>query len=300
MSTSDQRAVALLQDADSLYSLVPADFTARRDALVREHRGDAEHAAALKALRKPSLAAWTVNLLVRREPERVEGLLAVGAALREAQDQLDAGALREFARQRRALTAEVTTHARRVAREAGTRVTESVAEQVEATLTAATLSAEASRAVRSGMLIAALRPSDSDDDVVRAVAASAALGYTATPFAPAEPIRPTLRVISDPDGLARRVEEADEALDVARIDHEVAAGEVATATGEVTDLQARTLELSARADELRARLAEVEAELDEVDADLEDAEDALGIAQLGLDVARAALQRAEETRARLD
>jgi hypothetical protein len=39
----------------------------------------------VKALRKPSVAAWVVNLLVRREAEQVEQVLGVGEALREAQ-----------------------------------------------------------------------------------------------------------------------------------------------------------------------------------------------------------------------
>ena len=58
----------LLAAADRLYGLTLAEFTPARDALVKEHRGDKELAARLKALKKPSLAAWVVNLLVRRVP----------------------------------------------------------------------------------------------------------------------------------------------------------------------------------------------------------------------------------------
>ena len=73
-------------------------------------------AAQVKALRKPSTAAWVVNLLVRRETEQVEQVLAVGAALREAQASMSGDELRALTRQRRQLTAAVTTQARRVAR----------------------------------------------------------------------------------------------------------------------------------------------------------------------------------------
>ncbi|MDG6146382.1 hypothetical protein NF717_12130, partial [Lactococcus formosensis] len=79
-------------------------------------------------------AAWLVDQLVRHEPARVEELLQVGAALREAQDALSADDLRAFTKQRRQLTATVTTRARALGRQLGTKVSEAVAEQVEATL----------------------------------------------------------------------------------------------------------------------------------------------------------------------
>ena len=43
------------------------EFTPARDALVKDHKADKDLAAALKKLKKPSLAAWVVNLLVRRD-----------------------------------------------------------------------------------------------------------------------------------------------------------------------------------------------------------------------------------------
>ena len=59
------------------------------------------------------MAAWVVNLLVRREAEQVEQVLGVGAALREAQANMAGDELRALTRQRRQLTAAVTTRARR-------------------------------------------------------------------------------------------------------------------------------------------------------------------------------------------
>ncbi len=99
----------LLELADELYALPLGDFTPARDALVKEHKADKELAARLKALKKPSLAAWVVNLLVRRDAAQVEQVLGVGAALREAQANLDGEELRALTRQRRQLTAAVTT-----------------------------------------------------------------------------------------------------------------------------------------------------------------------------------------------
>ncbi|WP_278256204.1 hypothetical protein [Nocardioides convexus] len=45
----------------------------------------------MKALRKPSTAAWVLNLLVRREGAQVDQVLNVGAALRQAQQAMSAG-----------------------------------------------------------------------------------------------------------------------------------------------------------------------------------------------------------------
>ncbi|MGN0064010.1 MAG: hypothetical protein ACI379_07185 [Nocardioides sp.] len=290
----------LVTAADELYGLGPGEFTARRDELVREHRADKEHAAALKALRRPTVAAWVVNLLVRREPEQVDQLLAVGAALREAQASLDAAQLREFTKQRRQLTASVTTLARRTAREEGQRVTEAVALQVEETLTAAMLDADAAAAVRSGLLVAPVRATGVDAvDVVPALALPGALGFSATPREQEPPSRPDLHVVPDPDADEKARREADEALAAARAELEAAQRQADEAAVEVGELEARTLELQARLDEMRREVAEVESELEAVDADLEDAEDAQGLAAEAVREAEAGLTRAQSVRDRL-
>ena len=91
----------LLDAADRLYGLTLAEFTPARDALVKEHKSDKDLAAALKKLKKPSLAAWVVNLLVRRDAAQVDQVLVVGEALRQAQADLDGAELRQLTRQRR-------------------------------------------------------------------------------------------------------------------------------------------------------------------------------------------------------
>ena len=48
-------------------------------------------AAEVKALAKPSLSAWTVNQLARREPMQVRALMTAGERLREAQSELLGG-----------------------------------------------------------------------------------------------------------------------------------------------------------------------------------------------------------------
>src|SRR6478609_5462315 len=202
----------LLEIADELYGLSLPEFTPARDAKAKELKGT-PLAAAVKALRKPSTAAWVVNLLVRRETEQVEQVLSVGAALREAQASMSGDSLRELTRQRRQLTAAVTTQARRVAREAGTRVTEAVADQVEATLTAAMVDEQCGLAVRSGLLVAALSTTGLDPaDVAAAVALPDALGFSASAVVEEPPGRPDLHVVPDPESDQKAIAAAESAL----------------------------------------------------------------------------------------
>ena len=100
----------LLSIADELYGLPLSEFTPARDARAKELKGS-DLAGPVKALAKPSTAAWVVNLLVRRETEQVEQVLAVGTALREAQASMSGEEPRSLTRQRRQLTAAVTTQA---------------------------------------------------------------------------------------------------------------------------------------------------------------------------------------------
>ena len=70
-------------DADQLYRLPPEQFTAARDTAARQAKadGDADAATALTALRRPSAAAWLVNVLAGQDAELLERLLALGPAL---------------------------------------------------------------------------------------------------------------------------------------------------------------------------------------------------------------------------
>ncbi|MCW2815522.1 MAG: hypothetical protein JWN84_2977 [Nocardioides sp.] len=271
---SEDGAPTLLEVADELYALPLGDFTPARDAHVKELKGT-DLAAPVKALKKPSLAAWVVNLFVRRDPDQVDQVLSMGAALREAQAGMSGAELRELTKQRRQLTAAITTQARSLAREEGVKVTEAVADQVEATLTAAMVSEQCGAAVRSGLLVAALATTGVDDvDVEAAVAVPEALGFTATPreaeAAPSGP--PKLSVVPDPDATAKARAAAQEALDAA----EAEVGEARTAhdeaAGEVEELRARQLQIEAEIDELKRKIATLEDTYDEVDDELGDAE----------------------------
>lgn len=293
----------LLEIADDLYALPLADFTPARDALVKEHKADKQLAAGIKGLRKSSLAAWVVNLLVRRDPEQVDQVLAVGEALRDAQENLDATQLREFTKQRRQLTASVTTAARRMAREEGMKTTEAVADQVEATLTAAMLEPDAAKAVRSGLLVTSLAATGLGDlDLSGAVALPDALGFSATarPAAAPDPTsRPQLHVVPDPDADLKARKAADERLNEATSVLKDAEKEHRAARRAVEKLQARTLQVQSEVDELRSRIAALESTLEEVDDELGDAESVQAEAEEAVEEARSEVDAAREARDRL-
>jgi len=264
----------LVEIADELYALPLADFTPARDARAKALKGT-DLAAPVKALKKPSLAAWVVNLFVRREGGQVEQVLQVGAALREAQAGMSGDELRALTKQRRQLTAAVTQQARSLAHDDGVRVTQAVADQVEATLTAAMVSERCGAAVRSGLLVAALTTTGVDDlDPTDFVAVPAALGHTATAREAEAPARPDLHVVPDPDADTKARAAAEEAL--AEAQEAVTSAQVGydDAVTAVEALEARALQIEGEIDELKRKIAALEETYDEVDDDLGDAEDA--------------------------
>lgn len=288
----------LLEIAEELYGLDLADFTPARDAKAKELKGT-DLAKPVKALRKPATAAWVVNLLVRHETEQVDQVLAVGTALREAQAAMSGEELRALTKQRRQLTAAVTTQARAVARGRGLKVTSVVADQVEATLTAAMVDEGCAAAVRSGLLVTPLAATGVDEvDLAGAVAVPEALGFRAAPRQAAGPARPDLHVVPDPDADAKARAAAEELLASAQEEVDAAQRELDEVAGSVAELEARSLQLQGEIDELRRRLSDLDAAAEEVDDELGDAEEARSEAEVvlaeatrGRDAAQAALDK---------
>lgn len=298
----------LLEIADELYGLEPGEFVGARDARVKELRGsDDDLARQVKALRKPSTAAWVVDLLVRRETAQVEQVIDLGAQLREAQQGMDGAQLRELTRQRRQLTSAVTARARELAGEHDVAVSDAVATQVEATLTAAMIDPEAARAVRSGLLVGTLEATGfSPVDAASAVAAPDALGFEPLPDDDAP--RRHLRAVPDLPGggsrsrgtasgtgsgtrsggtkdagkesrAERREREAREAAaraldeareDLAEFEEDVAAAEAERdeAAAEVARIEDEASAVEDEREELRRRLAELDDRARHLEADL--------------------------------
>ncbi|MEU9479786.1 hypothetical protein [Streptomyces sp. NPDC048191] len=141
--------------ADELYALRPEEFVAARDRRALEAREAGEHALAkeIGALRRPSLAAWAGNLLVRRRREEVEPLLELGDELRRAHRELDGPQLRRLARRQSEVIGALGRQSRRLAAEAGHPVGEGVQREVEETLHAVLADPEAARAWAAGRLV---------------------------------------------------------------------------------------------------------------------------------------------------
>jgi hypothetical protein len=138
-----------------LYRLPPEDFTSARAERVKALResGDTETAKQVGALRKPTVGAWLVNLLVADEPSLGEQLTALADQLRTAQEQLSGDDLRALGRQRQELVSGLVARARGLARDAGRAVTGSVLDtEVESSLRAALADPGVAREVLSGRL----------------------------------------------------------------------------------------------------------------------------------------------------
>ncbi|HEY7271462.1 MAG TPA: hypothetical protein VH502_01930 [Actinoplanes sp.] len=142
-----------------MYEAPPDGFVAARTEAVAQAReaGDKDAAKRLAALRKPTVAAWVVNLLALRRPEMIDELVELATALRNAQRGLKGGELRELTAQRRKIVTALVNAARKLAvaedpQMSGAKLPLS---EVEATLTAALAEPEIAEQVRTGRLIRA-------------------------------------------------------------------------------------------------------------------------------------------------
>src|ERR687883_434291 len=142
-----------------LYEEPPDGFVAARTAAINEAKqsGDRDTAKRLAALKKPTVAAWVVNLLALRRPDLIEELVELATALRSAQRGLKGDELRGLTAQRRQVVTGLVAAARKLAvaedpQMSGAKLPLS---EVEATLTAALAEPEVAEQVRTGRLIRA-------------------------------------------------------------------------------------------------------------------------------------------------
>lgn len=256
---------------DALYVEPPDGFVAARDTLAKQLReaGDRTGAARVRALRRPTRAAWAVNVAVRERPDAAEELADAAGRLRDAHRELLAGGAPsqlhdaegrvDAARETLAATAPVTDPP--------------TLEKVRATLRAAAVDADVLAEVTSGRLVREQVASGFGD-----------LGG----FAPAVPA-PTRRAAGTDTATAsaRAAEKkAADAQRAARANEKRAAREAeerAAAANRKRIRQAREQEAAAEAAAAAARLALDEAEgvvatrraeLDAADARLADTKQA--------------------------
>jgi hypothetical protein len=151
-------------DVEDLYGLPLDQFVPERTALVRELRkaGKREEAAEVAALRKPSVAAWAVNQLVRTQRKAVTVLLDAGDALRSAQDDVLAGAgdarsLRTAVERERAAVDALTEAARGLLSSDGDELSDAILARVADTLHAGALDDDAREQLNKGCIERELR-----------------------------------------------------------------------------------------------------------------------------------------------
>ncbi|MFJ1869189.1 hypothetical protein ACIOD1_31835 [Streptomyces sp. NPDC088097] len=137
-----------------LYGLVPAEFTAARDAHVSGARkeGRTGEAKQIAALRKPGLAVWAANLLARHDPGQAARLLKLGEGLREAHRNLDGAVLRDLSHQQHGVIGAMVREAARLAGQAGQDLSESVQRDLVQTLHGVLSDPKAGKAWREGVL----------------------------------------------------------------------------------------------------------------------------------------------------
>lgn len=310
----DTTASAVTRAAQVLYAANPDEFMSLRTDLSARARksGDASAAKRIGALRKPTAAASMVNRLVHDDPSSVERLVDLGARMREAQDALDATLLRDLSTERRALVGDLC---RAALKPAGQRSPSTALEdEIAATFDAAVADPDvASRLgylhraehwsgfgfaevgspeltlVRGGMDTTPAKPSRRTTSAPQAArkaapqaarkAARQAAGKAARQAAPNAPPEAAPKM---PAGakrrLARALEEARSAFDLADTSLTAVESEERTGTERV-----RTL---------TSELSELQQELDEAKRDLDRARREVKSARAKRRAARSALDRA--------
>jgi hypothetical protein len=132
------------QELDELYGLPLEEWTrARNDLASRLKKAhQTEQAEAVRKLRKPSVVAWAVNQLARREESSIAALLEAGDRLRKAQEEAlgghgGAAEVNAAARAEREVVRGLVASARAILEEAGNAATQPTLERLSQTLRAA-------------------------------------------------------------------------------------------------------------------------------------------------------------------
>lgn len=262
---------ALDAAAAELLSLPPADFTRARNERVAAETGAL--ARGIRGLRKPTVAAWAVNLLSHDAAFREA--LELAGALREAQDDLDAAELARLGKQRRALVAALARRAADLARDADVTLAAGARDEVERTVNAAIVDPVAGAVVAAGRLLRPLDPGAvTPDDLAERVA-----GSVPGAIEPPAAARDDLAERRARREAEKRRREAERAASEAR-------RELARVEGKTATAREKADRLHERVDDLRRDLARVvdeaeaaDAAVDELERQAREARDALSAAE---------------------
>ena len=239
------------QVVDQLYVLDPSEFTAARDGRAAEARkaGDRAAAADIKALRRPSPAAWAVNLLAHERADELSRLIELGARLRQAQASLSAEDMRDLSRQRQEIVSALARQARQLVSERGRPISDAGSRQIEDTLVAAVADPDAAAAVATGRLERALDytglgPVDLEKAVAGPPAPPTAPGRDPTATPTRRPDENASKNAGDELAIAtREAREATAALAESQASLDVASAELAEAERQHADAEDRVAQL---------------------------------------------------------
>jgi hypothetical protein len=150
----ETEAVDLDPITHELYGLPPDEFVSARNEQAKAARaaGDRNLASRIAALRKPTVAAWATNQLMRVHSDEVKVLLDLGEELRAGMQGLSGDELRTLTKRRHALVAALLGQAQLLADEAGRRLGPEAVNGVRATLEATLADQASADAVREGCL----------------------------------------------------------------------------------------------------------------------------------------------------
>jgi predicted ribosome quality control (RQC) complex YloA/Tae2 family protein len=149
-------------DLDALFARPLDEFTRARNELAKRlaKGGEADAAAEVRKLSKPTVPAWAVNQLVRREPALLGRLLEGGEVLQEQVLRGSGGAeaLRDAQQRERQAVRDLVERAEGLLRDAGRPATAQMRERISETLTAGAQTPEGREALRAGRLSEELEP----------------------------------------------------------------------------------------------------------------------------------------------
>ena len=274
-------------ERDELFCVRPEEFTALRTELVAaaRKRGDTSAAKRISAVRKPTTAAWVVNLLAHNNDGVQQSLADLRERLRAAHAAMDGATIRQLSSEQRSLVVEVA----RAAFDGAdlTNLQAALREDVTGTLQAAI--ADPDVAARLGQLTKAERWSGFGDFGDTSAVLSAARGSKAKAEpkpTPPKPAREQRRGAARES--ARERDEAKAALAAAERVKDDADNELAERQ---TDLAVARL----RHDEMGQRLKEAERNLSAADKAYGDAKQASRDAAGAVKAARAKLKQFKRT-----
>ncbi len=296
-------------EIQGLYALPLSEFTGARNALATRLRkaGDAAASDEVKSLPKPTPSAWAVNVLLQRDPEKMEALLEAGEQARAAQRKAVTGGgaetLREALQAERDLRDALRRRAAALLEEDGRKASQAMLDRVAGNLDAIALSPDAAEAAERGWIHQDLDPPGFE--------VFAGLQLTAKPrhlkLVPPPAARPERRAAEHPERRLGAPEEKPK-KDPPASQAEQARKRQDEAERERREHRERREREEAkqreRADRLGARLTEAQSEADSARREMERLEKALADAERAAEEARRRVESLREdagrTRQRAD